>query len=87
MDGILAQLSQITPELNELCGEPFVVAVSTTPSPPSSEPCQTLALVDCVGLNALAHLSSMDIWHVVSLSDEIVETGVLAPNSEALFAK
>jgi hypothetical protein len=29
----------------------------------------------------------VDIGHVVSLSGQIAETGVLAPNSEALFVK
>jgi hypothetical protein len=87
MGEILALLLQITPELNELCGDPSMVVVSTTPSPPPSEPCQTLAHVDSGGLDASDSLLSMDIGHVVSLSDEIVEIGVLAPNSEALFAK
>jgi hypothetical protein len=35
MGKILAPLLQITPELNELCGDPSVVVVSSTPSPPS----------------------------------------------------
>jgi hypothetical protein len=83
MGEILAPLLQITPELNELCGDPPMVVVSTTPSPP----CQTLAHVDSGGLDASDSLPSMDIGHVVSLSDEIAEIGVLAPNSETLFAK
>jgi hypothetical protein len=144
MGEILDPLLQITTELNELCGEPSVVVVSTTPSPPPSEPCQTLARVDIGGLDASDSLSSVDIGHVVSLSaasieasevaapdlqimpvlqglpsepcqppdhvdsggldasvslssvafghvvslsDEIVDASVLAPNSEALFAK
>jgi hypothetical protein len=87
MGEILAPLLQITPELNELCGDPPMVVVSTTPSPPPSEPCQTLAHVDSGGLDASDSLPSMDIGHVVSLSDEIAEIGVLAPNSETLFAK
>jgi hypothetical protein len=82
---ILAPLLQITPELNELCGDPSVVVVSSTPSPPPSGPCHTLAHVDSGGLDASVSLPSMD--DVVSLSDEIAEIGVLAPNSEALFAK
>jgi hypothetical protein len=40
-----------------------------------------------LGLDASATLSSMTIGHVVSLNDETAEAGVLAPNSEALFAK
>jgi hypothetical protein len=64
-----------------------VVAVSMTPSPPPSEPCQIVAHVDSGGLDASAILPSVDIGHVVYLSDEIAETGVLAPNSEALFSK
>jgi hypothetical protein len=32
-----------------LCGEPSVVVVSITPSPPPSEPCQPLILVDSGG--------------------------------------
>jgi hypothetical protein len=87
MGEILAPLLHITPELNELCGDPPMVVVSTTPSPPPSEPCQTLAHVDSGGLDASDSLPSMDIGHVVSLSDEIAEIGVLAPNSEALFRK
>jgi hypothetical protein len=43
--------------------------------------------VDNGGLDASVTLSSMAIGHVVSFSDEIVDAGVLAPNSEALFAK
>jgi hypothetical protein len=43
--------------------------------------------VDSGGLDASATLPSVDIGHVVSLSDQIAETGVLAPNSEAIFAK
>jgi hypothetical protein len=43
--------------------------------------------VDSGGLDASDSLPSMDIGHVVSLSDEIAEIGVLAPNSETLFAK
>jgi hypothetical protein len=43
--------------------------------------------VNSGGLDALATLPFIDIGHVVSLSDKIVEAGVLAPNSEALFAK
>jgi hypothetical protein len=86
MDGMLAPLLQIIPELTELCGEPsvVVVVVSTTPSSPPSEPCQTLAHVDSGGLDASATLLSVDIGHVVSLSDQIAETGVLAPNYEGL---
>jgi hypothetical protein len=89
MGEILAPLLQIILELNKLCGEPsvVVVVVSTTPSPPSSEPCQTLAHVDSAGLDASDSLPSVDIGDVVSLSDEIVEISVLAPNFEALFAK
>jgi hypothetical protein len=40
-----------------------------------------------LGLDASATLSSMVIGHVVSLNDETAKAGVLAPNSEALFAK
>jgi hypothetical protein len=87
MGGILDPLLQITPDLNNMCGEPSVVVVSTTPSPLLSDPCQTLAHVDSGGLDASDSLPSMDIGQVVSLSDEIVEIGVLAPNFEALFAK
>jgi hypothetical protein len=57
------------------------------PSPLPSEPCHTLAHVDRGGLDSSDSLLSMDIGHVVSLSDEIAEIGVLSPNSEALFAK
>jgi hypothetical protein len=46
-----------------------------------------LAHVDSGGLDASATLPSVDIGHVVSLSDQVAKTGVLAPNSEALFAK
>jgi hypothetical protein len=80
MDGILAPLT-------ELCGEPFVVAVSTTPLPPTSEPGETLAHVDSGGLDTSATLPSVDIRHVVSLSDQIAETGVLAPNSRLPLQK
>jgi hypothetical protein len=61
MVGILVSLLQITPELNELCGEPYMVAVSTTPSPPPSDPCQTLAHVDTGSSDASATLLSVDI--------------------------
>jgi hypothetical protein len=84
MGEILAPLLQITPELNELW-DPSVVVVSSTPSPPPSEPCHTLAHVDSGGLDASVSLPSMD--DVVYLSGEIAEIGVLAPNSETLFAK
>jgi hypothetical protein len=67
--------------------EPFVVVVSTTPSPPPFESCRTLVHVDSGGLDASATLLSVDIGHVVSLSDEIIEIGMLAPNFEVLFAK
>jgi hypothetical protein len=43
--------------------------------------------VESGGLDALATLSSVPIGHVVSLSNKVVEAGVLIPNSEALFAK
>jgi hypothetical protein len=43
--------------------------------------------VDSGGLDASATLLFVDIGHVVSLSDEIIEIGMLAPNSEVLFAK
>jgi hypothetical protein len=43
--------------------------------------------VDSGGLNASATLLFVNIGHVVSLSHQIAETGVLAPNSETLFAK
>jgi hypothetical protein len=43
--------------------------------------------VDSGGLDASATLLSVDIGHVVSLSDEIIKIGMLAPNSEVLFAK
>jgi hypothetical protein len=87
MGEILAPLLQITPELNELCVEPSMVLVSTTPSPPPSEACQSFALVDSGGLDASDSLPSLAIGHVESLCDEIAEIGVLAPNSEALFLK
>jgi hypothetical protein len=45
-----------------------------------------LVHVDSGGLDASATLVSVDIGNVVSLSDEIVVTGVLAPNSEALVS-
>jgi hypothetical protein len=43
--------------------------------------------VDSGGLDASATLSSVAIGHVVSLTNEITEAGVLVPNSEAHFAK
>jgi hypothetical protein len=64
-----------------------MVLVSTTPSPPPSEACQSFALVDSGGLDASDSLPSLAIGYVESLCDEIAEIGVLAPNSEALFAK
>jgi hypothetical protein len=89
---------QIMPELLGQSGESSVVlpmelgslealAVATTPLPPLSEPCEPTAHVDSGGLDASATLSSVAIRHVVSLNDETVKKGVLAPNSEALFAK
>jgi hypothetical protein len=87
MVGMLAPLLQIIPELTELRGEPsVVVVVSTRPSSPPSEPCQTLAHVDSGGLDASATLLSVDIC-VVSFRVQIAEIGVLAPNYEAPFAK
>jgi hypothetical protein len=49
--------------------------VATTPSPPPSQPCQSSAIVDSGALDA-----SVTTANVVSLSDEIDKTGVLAPN-------
>jgi hypothetical protein len=43
--------------------------------------------MDNGGLDSSAALSSMTIGHVVSLSDELDEEGVLAPNSKALFGR
>jgi hypothetical protein len=43
--------------------------------------------VESGGLDASATLSSVPIGHVVSLSNEVAEAGVLAPNSGDLFAK
>jgi hypothetical protein len=59
---VASPVLQIMPELQELCGDSLVVpplemgslealAVTTTPSPPSSEPCQSLAYVGCEGLD------------------------------------
>jgi hypothetical protein len=89
---------QIMPVLQGLHGESSVMlpmelvslealVVATTPSPLPSEPCQPPDHVDSGGLDASVTLSSVAIGHMVSLSDEIVDAGVLAPNSEALFAK
>jgi hypothetical protein len=89
---------QFMPELLGLHGETSValpmelesleaLAVATTPSPPPSEPCQSPDIVGSGGLDASATLSSVAIGHVVSLNDETAKAGVLAPNSEALFAK
>jgi hypothetical protein len=63
IDGILDPMLQITPELHELCEDSSVVlplvlgslkalAVAMTPSPPQSEPCQSLASLDCGGVLA-----------------------------------
>jgi hypothetical protein len=86
------------PELQELCGESSVVppmelgsldalVVATTPSPILSETCLLLASVDSGGSDASDTHSSVSTGHVVSLSNEVVEAVVLAPNSDALFAK
>jgi hypothetical protein len=90
---IATPVLQIMPELQELCGESSVVlpmelgslealTVAMSPSPPPSE-----TLVESGEFNALAALSSVSIGHVVSLSNEVAEAGVLAPNFDALFAK
>jgi hypothetical protein len=94
----VAPILQIMPELQELREESSVMlpmelgslqalAVATTHSPPPSEPCQLVAHVDSGPVDASATLSSVAIEHVVSLSDEVAEAGVLALNSDALFAK
>jgi hypothetical protein len=86
---------QIMPELQELREESSMVlsmelgsveslAVAMTLSPPSSETSQPSVSVESGGLDASATLL---IGHVVSLSNEVVEAGVLTPTSEALFAK
>jgi hypothetical protein len=86
------------PELQELCGESSVVllmelgssealVVAMSPLPPPSKTCRSPALVESGGLDASATLLSVSIWHVVSLNNEVAEAGVLAPNSDALFAK
>jgi hypothetical protein len=86
---------QIMPELRELREESSVVlsmelgsveslAVAMTPSPPSSETSQPPVSVESGGLDASAILP---IGHVVSLSNEVVDAGVLTPTSEALFGK
>jgi hypothetical protein len=89
---------QIMPELQELCGESSVVppmelrsldalVVATTPSLILSKTCQLLASVDSGGSDASDTQSSVSTRHVVSLSNEVDEAGVLASNSDALFAK
>jgi hypothetical protein len=89
---------QIMPELQELCGESSVVlpmelgslealTVAMSPSPPPSETCRPPALVESGEFDASAALSSVSIGHVVPLSNEVAEASVLAPNSDALFAK
>jgi hypothetical protein len=94
----VAKAVALDPELEGIHGESSVVlqmeqgslealAVATTPSPPPFETCQPLAHVDNGGLDASATLSAEAIGHVVSLTDEITEAGVLVPNSEAHFAK
>jgi hypothetical protein len=92
---VVAPVLQIMPELHELCGESSIVlpmelsaleslAVAMTPSLPLSESCQPPAFADCGDLVGSVTASSMAIGHVASLSGEVDETGVLAPNSEAL---
>jgi hypothetical protein len=63
------------------------LAVATTSSPILSETCQLLAFVDSGGSDASDTHLSVSTGHVVSLSNEVAEAGVLAPNSDALFAK
>lgn len=87
---VVAPVLQIMPELQELCGESAMVqpmkpgSLESLASPSPSESCQPLAFVDSGCLDGSFTLSSMPIGHEVSLSDEVDETGVLAPNSDAL---
>jgi hypothetical protein len=93
---VVAPVLQIMPELQEFCGEPSVVrplevstlgalAVALAPSPPlSSEP---RAFVDRGDLDAFATLSHVTSRPVVSLSDEVSEVDMIAPNFEDLFGK
>jgi hypothetical protein len=46
-----------------------------------------LAIVDKGCFDASGTLSAVASGNVVSLSDDVDEAGVLAPNSEALFGK
>ncbi|XP_048554207.1 uncharacterized protein LOC125535209 [Triticum urartu] len=92
---VVAPILQIMPELQELCGESSMVlpmelsaleslVVAMPPSLPPSESCQPPAIPGCGDLVGSVNASSMAIMHVASLSGEVDEIGVLAPNSEAL---
>ena len=93
-----APVLHIMPELQEVCGKsPMVLpmemgplealVVATVPSPPPSEPCQPGAFEDSGCSVVSASLTSVDRGHMVSLNDEVDDACVLAPNSDALFAK
>ena len=85
---VVAPVMQIMPELQELCGESSMVlpmelgsleslVVAMTPSLPQSP-----AFANNGDLVGSVTASSMAIGHVTSLSGEVDETCVLAPNSE-----
>jgi hypothetical protein len=58
------------------------LTVAMTPSPPLVP-----ASMDHGGLDASVVLSPVTIWHLVSLSDEVNEVDVVAPNYDALLTK